>query len=59
MRLARQAINSATNPLSEGLQDESYLFQQLIRTKSGQRTIQKFLNLGRQTRDGELPALDG
>jgi hypothetical protein len=28
VRLAKQAINSSTKPLAEGLQDESYLLQQ-------------------------------
>jgi enoyl-CoA hydratase/carnithine racemase len=54
VKLAKQAINSATNPLSEGLRDESYLFQQLIRTESGRRNMQKFLKIGGQTREGEL-----
>jgi enoyl-CoA hydratase/carnithine racemase len=54
VKLAKQAINSATKPLAEGLQDESYLFQQLIRTKSGRRNMEKFLQIGGQTRDGEL-----
>ena len=54
VKLAKQAINSATKPLAEGLQDESYLFQQLIRTESGRRNMQKFLKIGGQTREGEL-----
>ena len=54
VRLAKQAINSATKPLAEGLQDESYLFQQLIRTESGRRNMQKFLKIGGQTSEGEL-----
>ncbi len=54
VRLAKQAINSATKPLAEGLQDESYLFQQLIRTESGRRNMEKFLKIGGQTREGEL-----
>ncbi len=54
VRLAKQAINSSTKPLAEGLQDESYLFQQLIRTESGRRNMEKFLKIGGQTREGEL-----
>src|SRR6202030_657978 len=34
VRLTKQAINSADKPLIEGLRDESYLFQQLVRTES-------------------------
>jgi len=52
--LAKQAINAATKPLAEGLADESYLFQQLIRTDSGRRAMERFLKIGGQTRDGEL-----
>ena len=54
VRLAKEAINSATKPLAEGLQDESYIFQQLIRIDSGRRNMQKFLKIGGQTREGEL-----
>lgn len=54
VRLTKQAINSADKPLVEGFRDESYLFQQLVRTASGRRNMRKFLEIGGQTRDGEL-----
>jgi enoyl-CoA hydratase/carnithine racemase len=54
VRLTKQAINCADKPLAEGLRDESYLFQQLCRTESGQRNMKKFLEVGGQTREGEL-----
>ncbi len=54
VRLAKESINSATKPLAEGLADESYLFQQLIRTESGRRNMERFLKIGGQTREGEL-----
>jgi enoyl-CoA hydratase/carnithine racemase len=54
VRLTKQAINSADKPLAEGLRDESYLFAQLIRTESGQANMKRFLEIGGQTRDGEL-----
>ena len=54
VRLTKQAINSSDKPLAEGLRDESYLFQQLVRTESGQRNMRKFLEIGGQTREGEL-----
>jgi enoyl-CoA hydratase/carnithine racemase len=54
VRLTKQAINSADKPLAEGLRDESYLFQQLCRTESGRRNMRKFLEIGGQTRSGEL-----
>src|SRR5579875_540596 len=54
VRLTKLAINSAEKPLAEGLRDESYLFQQLVRTESGRRNMRKFLEIGGQTREGEL-----
>jgi enoyl-CoA hydratase/carnithine racemase len=54
VRLTKQAINCADKPLEEGLKDESYLFQQLVRTESGRRNMKKFLEIGGQTREGEL-----
>ena len=54
VRLTKQAINSYEKPLDEGLRDESFLFQQLCRTESGRRNMQKFLDLGGQTRNVEL-----
>ena len=54
VRLTKQAINSADKPLEEGLRDESYLFAQLIRTESGRANMRRFLEIGGQTRDGEM-----
>ncbi|ANB72102.1 enoyl-CoA hydratase [Paraburkholderia phytofirmans OLGA172] len=54
VRLAKQAIDSADKPIADGFRDESYLFQQLIRTEGGRRNMRKFLEIGGQTRDGEL-----
>ena len=54
IRLAKQSINCADKPLADGLRDESNLFQQLIRTESGRRNMARFLEIGGQTREGEL-----
>ena len=54
VRLAKQSVNCAVKPLAEGLSDESYLFQQLIRTEAGKRNMARFLEIGGQTREGEL-----
>jgi len=54
VRLAKESVNSADKPLSEGLADESYLFQRLTRTESGKRNMTRFLEIGGQTRAGEL-----
>lgn len=54
VRLAKEAIDGHEQPLSEGLINESYLFQRLLRTESGPKSMRRFLDLGGQTRDGEL-----
>lgn len=53
VRLAKEAVNAADRPLAEGLVEESYLFQQLIRTDSGRRNMARFLEIGGQTPAGE------
>lgn len=54
VRLAKASVNSADKPLAEGLADESFLFQELIRTPEAQRNMARFLEIGGQTREGEL-----
>jgi enoyl-CoA hydratase/carnithine racemase len=54
VRFAKQAIDASAKPLDEGLQDESYLFQCLLREESAQRNMKRFLEIGGQTREGEL-----
>ena len=54
VRLAKEAVNSAERPLAEGLADEAYLFQRLMRTADARRNMQRFLEIGGQTRNGEL-----
>ena len=54
VRLAKEAVNGAEQPLAEGLLDEAYLFQRLLRTDSAQSGMRRFLEIGGQTREGEL-----
>jgi enoyl-CoA hydratase/carnithine racemase len=54
VRLAKEAINGAAKSLDDGMADESYLFQQLIRTDDAKRNMARFLEMGGQTRDIEL-----
>jgi enoyl-CoA hydratase/carnithine racemase len=54
VRLAKQAVDGAEQPLADGLPDEAYLFQCLLRTEGAQRNMRRFLELGGQTREGEL-----
>jgi enoyl-CoA hydratase/carnithine racemase len=54
VRLAKEAVVGAEQPLPEGLADEAYLFQRLLRTDGAQTNMRKFLEIGGQTREGEL-----
>ncbi|MFW6093364.1 MAG: enoyl-CoA hydratase/isomerase family protein [Pseudomonadota bacterium] len=54
VRLAKEAVNGAEQPLPDGLVDEAYLFQRLLRTAGARRNMTRFLEIGGQTRDGEL-----
>jgi enoyl-CoA hydratase/carnithine racemase len=54
VRLAKEAINGADQPLADGLADEAYLFQRLLRTEGAQRNMRHFLEIGGQTREGEM-----
>jgi len=54
VRLAKEAINGADKPLHDGLVDEAYLFQRLLRTEGAQRNMRHFLEIGGQTREGEM-----
>jgi hypothetical protein len=51
---SRKSLNNAEKPLSEGLVDEAYLFQRTLRTDGAQRNMKRFLEMGGQTRAGEL-----
>lgn len=52
--LAKESVNNAEKPLNEGLLDEAYLFQKLLRNPDARKRMQKALDLGAQTREAEL-----
>ena len=54
VRLAKRAVDASALPLTEGLAEESYLFQQLMREPSARDAMKKFLDQGGQTREGEI-----
>jgi enoyl-CoA hydratase/carnithine racemase len=54
VELAKESVNAAELPLAEGLVEEAYRFQKLLRTKGAQENMRRFLDVGGQTRDGEL-----
>lgn len=54
VRLAKASVSAAELPLAQGLQEEAYLFARLLRTESAQTNMREFLEIGGQTREGEL-----
>ena len=54
IRLAKESVDASTKPLADGLREEAFLFQRLIREPSARTAMTRFLELGGQTRDGEL-----
>ena len=58
-RAAKQAVNAADElPLREGLFEERYLFQRLLRTPQAMPAMEQFIELGGQTREGEMRVAD-
>ena len=55
--LAKESVDGA-EPRREGLIEESYRFQQLLRSGEARRRMQRFLKSGGQTREGELRLAD-
>ncbi|MFY0611181.1 MAG: enoyl-CoA hydratase/isomerase family protein [Hyphomicrobiaceae bacterium] len=54
VRLAKQSVNQSDKPWLDGLFEEAYLFERLLRTDDARANMQRFLEIGGQTRDGEL-----
>lgn len=54
VRLAKQSMNGADKPLDEALTDEAFFFEKLIRTDAARTKMKKFIEIGGQTREGEL-----
>ncbi len=52
--LAKQSVNSHEKPLEEGMLDEAFYFQQTLRLEEAQRNMRRSLEMGAQTREGEL-----
>ena len=54
VRLAKRSVDASDLPLADGLVEESHLFQRSIRTEGARRNMARFLEIGGQTREGEL-----
>jgi enoyl-CoA hydratase/carnithine racemase len=56
--LCKQSVNNAEMPIEQGLSEEAYLFQQTLRSEGTREHMLKAMQLGAQTRDGELRISD-
>ena len=56
--LAKQSVLNAELPVKDGLLDESHLFQQTLRLPAAQDRMRRFLEVGGQTKQGELRVAD-
>ena len=54
VRLAKQATDAHMLGLTEGFIEEAYLFQELLRTPEAPVAMRRFLEIGGQTREGEI-----
>ena len=54
----RSVLNAATMQRDDGLIEEQFLFQQLMRTPEAQQRMRSFLSLGGQTAEGESRVAD-
>lgn len=54
LKLAKRSVDCAELPLAEGLIEEAFLFDTLLRTEDAQQAMRRFLEIGGQTREGEL-----
>jgi enoyl-CoA hydratase/carnithine racemase len=58
VRLAKQSVHAAALPLEDGCKIEAALFQTLLFTDTARTQMRRFLELGGQTRAGELRVAD-
>jgi enoyl-CoA hydratase/carnithine racemase len=54
VRLAKQSVHASALPLEDGCKVEAELFQTLLFTDAARAKMRRFLELGGQTREGEL-----
>lgn len=52
--MCKASINNAEMPWESGLLEEAYLFQETLRTSGAQSNMRKAMEMGLQTREGEL-----
>ncbi|MFT4798611.1 MAG: enoyl-CoA hydratase/carnithine racemase [Sulfitobacter sp.] len=52
--LAKASVLNSELPLGEGLREEAYLFAKTLRTEDAQQHMAKAMEMGAQTREGEM-----
>ena len=52
--LCKASVNNAEMPWQEGLLEEAHLFQQTLRTSGARTNMRKAMEMGLQTREGEM-----
>jgi enoyl-CoA hydratase/carnithine racemase len=52
--LCKQSVNNAEMPIEQGLKLEAFHFQQTLRTTGAQASMKRAMEMGAQTREGEL-----
>lgn len=53
IRLAKASVDAAEGPLEDGMREEAYNFQRLLRTEAAQLNMQRFMDAGGQTPEVE------
>lgn len=56
--LAKRSVLNAEMPLQDGLREEAYLFQETLRLPAAQQLMQRAMEMGAQTMEGELRIAD-
>ena len=54
VRLAKEVVDLSGGPIEDGLREENFRFRQLMASEESRDSIEAFLRLGGETRDGEL-----
>ena len=58
LALAKQSILNAELPIEDGLKEEAWLFQKALRFPEAQRLMKLAMQMGAQTREGEMRIAD-
>jgi hypothetical protein len=54
VRLTKEVISMANGPVKDGLREENFRFRQLMASEASLASVRAFLDLGGETREGEM-----